>query len=956
MAGVTQLVPNYVLGISEQPDELKMPGQVVDLKNGLPDVTRGLIKRPASKLVSTITPNSGTLSWFNIYTDSDTQYIGNVNTSGVIQIWRTSDGAVIPIDYSAVAGTNASTYLSGWTNTTDLQPLTVNETTFIANRNKAVAMKTDAADKSPAAVHEAVVELKTISYGKQYALDVYDPSSTAVTTTDRATALKVTTPSQDIPPSGGNTSHLNDGSCTRAGREVITASKAGYPNKKNMRYEIDLRCVPVVDRDNAGGVDSESINAVQYNDSYQPYVKLQFGGENWTTGDEDTHSFKGLVNIKVEVTKHVTVRSRCNLAMVRPAATSSTSDEAVTAAGILGDLKTAFDAVKPSGMTTTVVGTCLHVKHTSAFNITTPEPQLMSITTSSVNSVGDLPKNCRHNFVVRVANSSELEDDFYLKFKVNNVADNETADRFGLGVWEECPKPDLEVKFDETTMPIKLVRENPGNTYANGRFLVQYPSWEDRIVGDDITNPKPTFVRTSDGEPKSGSNEWVGKINKLVFFRNRLVVLSEENCIASATNDFFNFWSHTAQAVNDDDPIDLQSSSTFPTTLFDAIEVNSGLLLFSSNQQFMLTTDSDAFTPKTAKINYLSAYNFNHLTKPFSLGITSGFINSTGKNARFYEMADVRREGEPTILEQSKIVSKLLPIDIDQVAASKENGIILFGSSDKSEIWGYRYFNTEAKRVQSAWFRWELPGNLTYHTIMDDVYYLILKNGSNYTLEGIDVKQQDDTYTVGTAPEEYPVHLDTHTTVSALASGAYNTSTKLTTFTKPAGYNSTKQLAVYNHNTGDDIGRYDLATISGSNLTIPGDWTGTTFILGYQYDWEIELPTIFPTKSEGDKVRSDTRASLIVHRMNFSFGSVGLLDVTLKRKGRADYTQSAESADWGTYLASRLPIATEYIHTIPAYERNTNLNVILKSSNPFPSSLHSMNWEGDYSNKFYNRV
>ena len=90
--------------------------------------------------------------------------------------------------------------------------------------------------------------------------------------------------------------------------------------------------------------------------------------------------------------------------------------------------------------------------------------------------------------------------------------------------------------------------------------------------------------------------------------------------------------------------------------------------------------------------------------------------------------------------------------------------------------------------------------------------------------------------------------------------------------------------------------------------------------------------------------------------MNFSFGSVGLLDVTLKRKGRSDYTQSAESADWGTYLASRLPIATEYTHTVPAYERNTNLTVTLKSSNPFPSSLHSMNWEGDYSNKFYKRV
>ena len=53
MAGITQQVPNYIFGISEQPDELKVPGQVTDLKNGLPDVTRGLQKRPGSQYVNT---------------------------------------------------------------------------------------------------------------------------------------------------------------------------------------------------------------------------------------------------------------------------------------------------------------------------------------------------------------------------------------------------------------------------------------------------------------------------------------------------------------------------------------------------------------------------------------------------------------------------------------------------------------------------------------------------------------------------------------------------------------------------------------------------------------------------------------------------------------------------------------------------------------------------------------
>ena len=73
MSGITQQVPNYIFGISEQPDELKVPGQVRDLKNALPDVTRGLQKRPGSRYINTLNeagigPSSiSTSKWFNIY-------------------------------------------------------------------------------------------------------------------------------------------------------------------------------------------------------------------------------------------------------------------------------------------------------------------------------------------------------------------------------------------------------------------------------------------------------------------------------------------------------------------------------------------------------------------------------------------------------------------------------------------------------------------------------------------------------------------------------------------------------------------------------------------------------------------------------------------------------------------------------------------------------------------------
>ena len=103
MASVTQKVPSYVLGMSTQPDEKKLPGQVVDLVNGVPDVVRQLIKRPGSQLINTITPSTAdNTKWFNIYTDDEEQYIGQCGADGAVKIWRCSDGVEIPVDYAYV--------------------------------------------------------------------------------------------------------------------------------------------------------------------------------------------------------------------------------------------------------------------------------------------------------------------------------------------------------------------------------------------------------------------------------------------------------------------------------------------------------------------------------------------------------------------------------------------------------------------------------------------------------------------------------------------------------------------------------------------------------------------------------------------------------------------------------------------------------------------------------------
>ena len=1041
MASVTQKIPNFVLGMSTQPDEKKVPGQVVDLVNGVPDVVRQLIKRPGSHLINTLSPSTAANSkWFQIYTDESEQYIGQCSATGAVKVWRCSDGVEIPVDYANVPGSNVATYLDNTAlsdeKSSDIQVNTVNETTFFVNRRKTTAMKSTAADKSPAQVNEAYIELDTISYGKQYALDIYDPKDNSTISYDRATSIVVGQITSN--------SNANNGDCLGMGREYVTANTgtaiwaSSPPNavaggKTNLRYEMDTRCTPQPTDD------SDNDN---YHDSYQPFAKLQFGGEGWTTSN--THSYTSAKGIGTTVTvkSHVTVTSRANIAMIRPDPTSSNAEEHVSAAGILGDIKSNIDAISGHGITATIVGNGIHLYRATPFGVTSPERNLMNVVTSEANNIADLPRTCRHGYTVRIVNSGEDMDDYYLKFQAEGIdasidqrgtyarsgstvtitsnahglenGDNVICDftsgaatdgfytvankttntfeitdsasgtisagetvtwqpaYFGEGVWEEVCQPGIDITIDKDTMPLKLVRVLPGTysingggsaTYSNGVFRFDYPDWGVRDVGDDITNAPPSFI----GYP----------IQKMVFFRNRIGLLSAENVILSRVNDYFNFWVKTAMAISNADPIDLQSSSTYPTKLYDAIESNTGLVIFSASEQFLLSSGAEALlTPETAKISYLSSYSFNSDTSAISLGTTIGFLNSTAKNARFYEMANVTARTQPDMHEQSKVISRLFPQNITHISESNENDLITFGTDSTlhtatNEIWGYKYFDAGQKRQQSAWFRWTMPNNVIYHTIMDDKFYAVLNTGSTYTFERFDIKLSDDTLMIGTEPDDNRVHLDTKKTI-ATGDLTYNSNTDVTTFTLGAGYYSSRTLTAYCTTDSDAAGKsYDIpasaitGTAPNQTVTLPGNWktstkdgssVNTDLVIGYEYEFEVELPKLYVTRAEGEKIRSETRGSLVIHRMNFDFGDVGVIDVTLKRKGRTDYTYTVESLEWDNILASTPAIANTYLHTIPVYDRNTNLTVQIKSNHPSPATIFSMNWEGDYSTRYYARV
>ena len=76
MASITQKIPSYTSGISQQQDELKSPGQLKEAKNVFPDVTHGLMKRPGGRLIgSALTAYNTNSKWFHYYRDENEQYI-----------------------------------------------------------------------------------------------------------------------------------------------------------------------------------------------------------------------------------------------------------------------------------------------------------------------------------------------------------------------------------------------------------------------------------------------------------------------------------------------------------------------------------------------------------------------------------------------------------------------------------------------------------------------------------------------------------------------------------------------------------------------------------------------------------------------------------------------------------------------------------------------------------------
>lgn len=1043
MSTVSQRVPTLLLGISQQPDNKKFPGQVQDALNAYPDFVDGLVKRPGAEYMGHLFNGGSTNSFFfNIVRDDTEKYVGQYDiateqfkmwkipfprnssnvfdqpelleqkgvehfylNSGVVTSYTTNydadadayntalqdvqaklstlnekqynfkiisdgqnstvtsifevtesytnageltqtvrDGIILfsnsvyrVVDAGVVQGTPGTAlpagYALGKERTSEYPLLTRNgERLFEAN-------KTVAAAYTSAQLTTATNELSTAQTDYNTAVSTYS--------TERSDIQTAVTNNNSLAP---GTAYL---------KTVTDPSDIAVLNVVDKTFVINKRVVPQMNPTTSAG------------DLLEAFVVIDIvaGGANYTVRLIWRDTSNTVVGYDYSVTASITNPSADTIIgnLVNLINNGSGAAPGTSTAGSGGE--------PAHEITATQVGNGIHLIRPGSggnyggtvFDIETRgsgNKDGLYAFQQTISTAAKLPTQCVNGYRVKVSNSDDVNaDDYYVQF----VADNQVLN-YGPGSWEETIAPSITFAFDPQTMPHELIRK------ANGHFELKPATWENRIVGDNETNPIPSFIDTP--------------IETAFVYRNRLGFLAGQTVILSRADDFYNFWNKTALTVSDDDPIDIDCTSTKPQTLRFVVPQSTGLVIFGQGEQFILNTAADVLSPKTAKINRLSNFNTSENVAPVDTGIAVGFVNTTGANTRHFEIFDISTDVSPKAAETSLPVSDLIPDTIDIYKNDPNLSVFALGSKGGTELFVYRYLQQGDKRQIEGWFRWTHADTIQdFFFDRGALYVVTLDSDNELSLSRISLQQHSSQGAVRSAAR-LRFGFGILEQVSNLTQYFERRTDLKLDHWYPGGYrvydsnaNTTRVYAPYGFfNT---VVAFDRFSLDGSNLItdqhteallfeqqsassgtgthesyvdLPGDLRGAIVFTGQSYNMEVALAKPYVVSRSGDSVNSDTNANLIIHRFKVNTGFTGPLKYRIQIIGRTTFEENNTVVFPPSYSANKIPVVVEGVHAIPVYQRNENFTLTLIGDSPYPVTLSSYDWEGRYTTNFYQRL
>ena len=989
MSTLSQSIPNLLSGISQQPDSRKRPGQLKDAVNAFPDFALGLLKRPGGKFVAQLhkAPTDG--KWFPILRDTTEKYIA-CYADNRFQVWDLQDGDVRMVDMGSNTGvqsgcTPADVKTEGdelntavATTATELVDLHTSESTLA----KAIAGQISTTtrlfefeyDYTSGYVKEtiksgiikdsggeylvkndgAVVASQTTTLPANYALGtertdehpllasqgyrIYEAQLTVAAT---HTATNLTDANNDY----NNTTPDPDTGKLPEYNAAVTAegtARSDYDTDFDACAITDAQCPSDAYLKDATADDIEVLTLNDYTFILNKKKKVEMKTTTTHSSGLDTNRAQVVINIAANSTAYEILLTQSGTTTTFSHTSGSSG---ASADNIASALATAVDG--DSAYTAQQVGAGLYITSSSAFTVETRGGQSESAIFALTDTIGNttrLPLQSKNGYVVRVVNSEDIDiDDMFVKFTTDG------GGTYGTGQWEETTEPGIEFEFDELTMPHQLVRQ------ADGSFLYGPVNWNDRIVGDDDTNPKPSFV---DHE-----------ISHIFFYRNRMGFLSGQNVILGKAGDLFNFWNTSAQTGTNDDPIDISAAGKRPVFLNYVEPTAVGLVMYSTTEQFLLSTDSDILAPTSAKVNAMSAYECDASVESVSLGTSQAFISKTPLYTRLFELNDISSEQPPLMADVTTVVPELVPESIDSMVASPALSIVSLGETGKSTIYQYRFLaRSRDERLVNSWYKWELTGTLLAQFFDSSTYYVVVKNGSDVYVQSFDMTQSsEEGFLTLPTGEKTDVCLDLFTINPHRLYDGTGYANKTRIFL-PYDSVSGKELNVVvlggyigdaNTVSSQSVGAVLKPTIGGTagnrHVDIDGDYRGRDLIIGYGYDMTIDLPKLYKYNVSGDQVTNDDVSSLIIHRLKVKTGLSGPVDYKISITGLNSWTNTISVTQPNQYQLNNVNMQASSTHVVPIFQRNENLAVQIIGNTPFPVSLLGLDWEGKLNQRFYRR-
>jgi hypothetical protein len=635
-------------------------------------------------------------------------------------------------------------------------------------------------------------------------------------------------------------------------------------------------------------------------------------------------------------------------------------DSTLSTDTVAADLKTGLDAGL-TGFTIARNGPVLYVKKNddSDFSIDGSDTQgdtKMTIVKNSVQRFTDLPTVAPNGYVVEIKGDENTDfDNYYVKFVTNN------GGAFEEGQWEETVEAGIPFKFDYATMPHVLVRQADGNfrfakvdgdTYTISSTDYTLPKWGERVVGDVVSAPDPSFIGST--------------INNVFFFRNRLGFLAGDNVILSRVSEFFNFFPETVVSVLDNEPIDVAASHTKVAILKNAVTMGEKLILFSEQTQFVLASSADNLTPKTANVIVATEFESSAAAQPVGSGSSIYFLTEKGSFAGIREYII---QGESQVRDAANVtihVPRLIPSNVFKMAVSTNQDIlIVLGSDNPNKLYVYRWlYGSDGNKALSSWFTYTINSNrsiLNVDFIGTDLF-AVIEEANKVTLEKIPFESE---FRETNATFEY--HLDHKVTEATTGvSVSYSSGTGLSTFTVPyrlrasmnivgryLGDGETSTFVDPQGNTktltaGQVISTSNTTNGSTSTITATGDYRNSKFIIGEPYEMHYRFSKQRLTE-QGAGTPEYVGARLQLHHFYIKYEDAGFFKVEVTPQNRDTSTHKFTGRLLGSASAAIGQINLDTgTFKVPIMSKSDRVDIDVKNNTFLPTRLASAEYEGTF--------